>query len=91
MSLCFCQFFNVAVFVTDHFEVDTIACTVVTVGVVVCIIENMNNFPIIHLVIRGFVKENSKCGIGIEAIIMIIGITQFKTTAVSGNASRSKF
>lgn len=78
-------------FVTDHFEIDTIACTVIIVGVVVCIIENMNNFPIIYPVIRGFVIGNSKCGIGIEAIITIIWITQFKTTAVSGNASRSKF
>ena len=78
-------------FVTDHFEIDTIACTVIIVGVVVCIIENMNNFPNIYPIIRDFVILNSKCGIGIEAIITIIWITQFKTTAVSGNASRSKF
>lgn len=42
-------------FVTDHFEIDTIACTVIIVGVVVCIIENMNNFPNIYPIIRDFV------------------------------------
>ena len=62
------------------FEVDTITCIVTTVDVGVCIIENMNNFPIIYPVIRDFVIGNSKCCIGIKAIITITWITQFKAS-----------
>ncbi len=40
-------------------------CIVITVGVGVCTIENMNNFPIIYPVIRDFVIGNFKCCIGI--------------------------
>lgn len=91
LSLCFHQFFNVAVFVTDHFEVDTITYTIVTVGIMSGIIENVDDFSFIHPVVRGFIIRNTKGSIGIQTVITIIWITQFKTTAVSGNASRSKF
>ena len=65
LSLCFYQFFNVTVFVTDHFEVDTITCTIVTVGIMSGIIENVDDFSFIHPVVRGFIIRNTKCGVGI--------------------------
>lgn len=48
LSLCFHQFFNVIVFVTDHFDVDTITYTIVTIGIMFGIIENVDDFSFIH-------------------------------------------
>ena len=91
LTLCFHQFFNVIVFVTDHFDVDTITYTIVTIGIMFGIIENVDDFSFIHPVVRGFIIRNTKGSVGIQTVITIVWITQFKTTTVSGNASRSKF
>ena len=65
--LCRClhQLFNVAVLVTNHFEIDAIACAVVTVAVVVRVIENVNDFSVIHPFLSRLVIGNAKCGVGI--------------------------
>ena len=38
----------------------------------------------IHPVVRGFIIRNTKGSVGIQTVITIVWITQFKTTTVSG-------